>query len=441
MANIKFKLQLKRNDAVYADKDTAISGLKAQLVAANSGEPVIASYTDGDKIKTILGIAVDSENYTIWDSEAIPADVQTALDKVLADSKEYTDDEFDTINPIVDFIQKKKDGTNYSVSEADLYTITKHTGEKTDVQLTYTPLSPLNLKVPTSTGDIKRGTTASQLNGKPISEILDSLIFPTIYPTVTNPSATISFKGFTDNANLEAGSVAPVLDTNFTTNLNKGNVHVNDGVTEDISYVGDKTAESITMSYTPHAANTNAGTSEDGTTETNATTFHTKLKLGIYTYKTTINYSNGPLMKTSKGVSPNPIETSDGKSVANPHPASFVTSGNITLKVSLPIYATTEDINTVKKQPLANWGAMTLAPVTAWPETTAAEPIVIETPRKINTFHSFNAMSGKFDVNQKSNLTEPVEITKTFGDTEYKYYQYKWKGGANASVRYQVVTY
>ena len=441
MANIKFKLQLKRNDAVYADKATAIAGLKAQLGAASSGEPVIASYTDGDKIKTILGIAVDSENYTIWDSEAIPAEVQTALDKVLADSKEYTDDEFDTINPIVDFIQKKKDGTNYSVSEADLYTITKHTGEKTDVQLTYTPLSPLNLKVPTSTGDIKQGTTASQLNGKPISEILDSLIFPTIYPTVTNPSASISFKDFTNNPTIEAGSTAPVAATNFTTSLSKGKVHVADGVTADIDYVGDKTSESITMSYTPHASNTNAGTTADGAAETNVTTFHTKLKLGNYSYKTTIGYGAGPLMATSKGAKDNPMTLSDGTTVANPHPASSVVSGNVTLNVSLPIFATTSDVKTVAKQGLLKWGVMTLAPSTAWPETTAADPIIIETPRKINTFHSFNAVSGKFDVNQMSNLTAPITIQKTFGDTNYTYYQYKWKGGANASVRYQVVTY
>lgn len=438
---MNFKLQLKRNAAVYADKATAIAGLKAQLVAASSGEPVIAIYTDSDKIKTILGIAVDSENYTIWDSEAIPAEVQTALDKVLADSKEYTDDEFDTINPIVDFIQKKKDGTNYSVSEADLYTITKHTGEKTDVQLTYTPLSPLNLKVPTSTGDIKQGTTAEQLNGKPISEILDSLIFPTIYPTVTNPSATIGFKGFTNGATIEAGSAAPVAATNFTTTLNKGKVHVADGVTADIAYVGNKTSESITMTYTPHAANTNAGTTADGTTETDVTTFHTKLKLGNYSYKTTIGYGAGPVMATSKGAKDNPMTLSDGTTVANPHPAGSVASGNVTLNVSLPIFATTSDVKTVAKQGLVKWSAMTLAPSTAWPETTAADPIVIETPRKINTFHSFNAVSGKFDVNQMSNLTEPTTIQKTFGDTNYTYYQYKWKGGANASVRYQVVTY
>lgn len=441
MANTNFKLQLKRNEIVYADKATAIEGLKAQLSIASAGEPVSANYTDGDKVKTLFGIAADNGNYTIWDSEAIPAEVQTALEKVLEDSKTYTDEQFDSVNPIVDIEQKKKSNSNYTSAEADLYTLNKHTGETKDVQLTYTPLSPLELKVPTSTGDIKQGTPASELNGKPISEILDSLIFPTIYPTVTNPSASISFRGFTNNAVMEAGSTAPSVDTNFTTSLNKGRVHVDDGVTADIDYVGDKTGESITMSYTPHAANTNAGTTADGTAETNVTTFHSTLKLGNYSYRTIINYGEGPLMKTSKGASPNPMTLSDGTTVTNPHPASSATSGNVTLRVSLPIYATTTSVDNVAKQSLMAWGAMTLTATSDWPDTTAANPIVIETPRKINTFNSYNAVSGKFDVPQKASLSEPETITKQFGGVEYTYYRYKWVGGANAAVKYELKTF
>ena len=80
-----------------------------------------------------------------------------------------------------------------------------------------------NLVVPSTVGGIKANTPASELAEKNISEVLDMILFPEMNPTITAPSATISFKtGTFTNGNIyEAGAVAPVI-ANFNTAFNRG---------------------------------------------------------------------------------------------------------------------------------------------------------------------------------------------------------------------------
>lgn len=56
-------------------------------------------------------------------------------------------------------------------------------------------------------GGIAAGTTVAQLTGKSYNEIFDTLIFPTVNPTFTNPSASISLKSYSNIQ--EIGAVAP----------------------------------------------------------------------------------------------------------------------------------------------------------------------------------------------------------------------------------------
>ena len=58
-------------------------------------------------------------------------------------------------------------------------------------------------------GGIDAGTTVAQLTGKSYDEIFDTLIFPTVNPTFTAPSATISLKGYSNTQ--EVGANAPPL--------------------------------------------------------------------------------------------------------------------------------------------------------------------------------------------------------------------------------------
>ena len=476
-----YTLQLKRH-LNYENKTLAVAGLKAYLgTAAAIGEPVIATYGDGEpdeSEKILLGIK-GAAGYTIFDADAIPSEVQAALDKAISaikggtdgqiddaydtikeiadalvkingsgegsiakaleDAKAYTDEQFDTVDPLVSVKQVLKDSANYTEDEADKYQFTKHTGATDEVQLKFTPISPLALTVPETIGDIAQGTKCEELNGESLSKVLDSIIFKTIYPTVKNPSATVSFaSSFTNKALMEAGLAGPT-DANMSHALNKGKVKVADGTTADQDYVGDETSCTYQMSYAPGAANSNAGVEAGGETQTNVELSNAKMTVGTYTFKAVVNYAQGPLMKTSKGTSPNPMPLAVGGTVTNPHPAGSVTSDTVSLRISLPVFIDNQANGTFNKQSLQAWGAMTFSGI-AMANQTSSAPTQIKTPRKLQSANSFNAVSGKYDVAQLSNYTMS-ETQENINGVSVKYYLYKWTGGALGAVKFEIKTY
>lgn len=102
-----YTLQLKRH-LNYEDRNTALAGLKAYLATAAVGEPAIATYGGGETIdpeKVLFGIK-GAEDYTIFDADAIPSEVQDALDNAIAAIKGGDDaeinDAYDTIKKIAD---------------------------------------------------------------------------------------------------------------------------------------------------------------------------------------------------------------------------------------------------------------------------------------------------------------------------------------------------
>ena len=72
-------------------------------------------------------------------------------------------------------------------------------------------------------GGIAAGTTVAQLTGKSYNEIFDTLIFPTVNPTFTNPSASISLKSYSNIQ--EIGAVAPST-ANFNVSFNAGAINL-----------------------------------------------------------------------------------------------------------------------------------------------------------------------------------------------------------------------
>ena len=97
-----YTLQLKRH-VNYENKGAALAGLKAYLATAAVGEPAIATYGGGETIdpeKVLFGIK-GVEDYTIFDYEAIPADVQAALDAIKGE--DYDEDgTYATLKAIAD---------------------------------------------------------------------------------------------------------------------------------------------------------------------------------------------------------------------------------------------------------------------------------------------------------------------------------------------------
>ena len=76
-----FILQLKRNNNLYENKESALVALRDQLTSTSikDGEIIISRYQDGTDIKTVFGISSNKEangtKYTIFYSESIQSDV------------------------------------------------------------------------------------------------------------------------------------------------------------------------------------------------------------------------------------------------------------------------------------------------------------------------------------------------------------------------------
>ena len=118
-----FILQLKRNSNLYENKESALVALQDQLTSASikDGEIIISRYQDGTDIKTVFGISSDKEatgtKYTIFDSEAIPSDVQKMLTDLIGTDPAR---EYDTIKKIADalVIINGNASTNGSIEKA-----------------------------------------------------------------------------------------------------------------------------------------------------------------------------------------------------------------------------------------------------------------------------------------------------------------------------------
>lgn len=131
-----YTLQLKRH-VNYENKEAALAGLQAYLATAAVGEPAIATYGGGQTIdseKVLFGIK-GAEGYTIFNADAIPSEVQSALDAAIAAIKGGEDsainDAYDTIKEIADALviingngegsiaKAKQDAKNYADTQID----------------------------------------------------------------------------------------------------------------------------------------------------------------------------------------------------------------------------------------------------------------------------------------------------------------------------------
>ena len=78
-------LCLYRNKAIGTSRTAAKTALENALKNANDGEIVINRYKDGDNIKVLIGFTTEDSTVKkpfVFDADAIPADVQTELNKI-----------------------------------------------------------------------------------------------------------------------------------------------------------------------------------------------------------------------------------------------------------------------------------------------------------------------------------------------------------------------
>lgn len=469
-------LQLLRNAELSKDKTSAINALNGKLNELKDGQILINRYGDGSQC--VIGIAYvkdDVKKLFLLESGASGESASGALESVKARITSLSGFEGDTYvaNSDVDFINNatslndadKKlsaaiksvsDSSNnavtsveqvtkteqYTKADADKYRVTKANNNTSDFQLKFTPLSPSTLKMPSAMGDLAQGTTAEKLSGMTLSEILDSILFKTVYPTITDPSGTISFKdSFVNNNVVEVGTVAP-RNENMRYTFNKGVVKVDDGTTANLDYVGDVTGVTYTYTYTPGAANTQAGVESGGTAENEVTLKEGKLSLGTYKYSGTIAYGAGTQFKDSKGQTTNPMPTTNKGNVANPHqPGNLKVPNALTINVSAPVYIDKNADGQFTKNALQKWGSMTFTDI-ALSGTSADKPLQIKSPRKLKLVNSFNKVSGKYDTPQLNNFTlTNSAVQETINGVTVNYFLYKWTGGSLGSGNYEIITY
>lgn len=314
------QLQLKRFDIIFKSREIALKNLSGQSSTYKDGEVMSAAYyktsgnTTADNIATILGMYVSKGDK----SKLVTIDVADIKDEIASVRKLITD----TTNEL-DYAKDVKiiSGASYTTATTDKYEVTMSKGKNKNFRLFFTPITSDNQKVSASIGDIKAGTPASELKKKTLSQLLDEMLFKTIYPTITkNASVTITPKAGNSavGTSVEFGTKITAIDHSYSQGQAKLIMESGDG--ETFNYTGAET--STVLKYKGPSDIEEKQFPNSGVT----------LGYGEYTFSATVNYAAGAPLRDSKGNSGTngQIKVFSGTSatatteVTNPHPTGSV---------------------------------------------------------------------------------------------------------------------
>lgn len=263
------------------------------------------------------------------------------------------------------------------------------------------------LEMPSAVGGLGKGTTVESLEGKTFSQMFDDILFPTVNPTFSAPTASIAFKDYTSIK--EVGSTAPMA-SNFTTGYNAGAITLN-GVKQNNR--GGAIDSASSFIYVNGDADNKV--------------LPAKVSLGSTTYKYRAAYGEGAQPKDNKG-----------NNYDAPLAAGYVDSSAITLNGTYPWFASTASAsseNPVAKQSLVAWnttaGSMSTGNFELQPSGTL--PQVFKLPRKISTLQMLNTVSNKMETIGLGDYNETTE-TINIGGVDVTYYVYTYKGAVRGSV-------
>lgn len=261
------------------------------------------------------------------------------------------------------------------------------------------------LAMPSAVGGIAKNTKISDLEGKTYDEMFDDLLFPTVDPVLSNPSASLSLNS---GATLrEAGSAAP-QSAEFKKVFNKGAITLN-GVKQN-----DR-AGALESDVLYH-----------GSSEAN-TTLPTTVPIGSTSYYYKVNYAIGPQPQNNKG-----------GNYSTPLPAGSVTSPAFVVKGTYPFY-TADSAAGYTKQPLIAWNATAGAITTGQFVLNALTPSVtkIKIPRKLVTMSKLNTLNNQWNVVSTDAWTETTEV-ETIDGVSVTYYIYTYNGSSSGAGTFKV---
>lgn len=252
----------------------------------------------------------------------------------------------------------------------------------------------------TAYGDFKAGTTVNSLNGKTYDELFDGILFPTVTPTFTAPTASIAWKNYATTQ--EIGSAGPTA-SNFTTGYNAGAINLNGKKQNNRGGAHDADNSFIYV---------NGSTSNK--------TFPSTVALGSTKFKYRAAFEEGPQPKDNKG-----------NDYSTPLAAGTVDSSEISVNGTYPWYASTSSASTaspVVKQALVAWnstaGAMSTGEFETKPSGTL--PQVFKVPREAASVQIYDNGSGKWVTEALATTYTKTTETITINGNERTYYVYTY---------------
>ena len=244
------------------------------------------------------------------------------------------------------------------------------------------------------------GTTSGETfnAGTPLETIFRDMLDPVMYPTLTNPSVSLSATGA---KLLEKGAT---LNTTFTANFNRGSINPAYGTS------GYRSGEAIDYSL-------NGGTAQSGNT------WSVVVDETTTQYQATVNYAEGEQPKDSAG-----------NDYSTPLPSGSVTSSKVIYEFVNALYANTSDITVVAKQALIS--KSTKVKEFSFPSQTVSNPEVFDVPSdwNITAIEMLNTLN-----NQWEDCSSEFTVTATTHDdasgTSVNYNRYTDNRGYSAGER------
>jgi hypothetical protein len=265
------------------------------------------------KTKFVTGYKITHEDYVLWldecwfktDTPNVPyADVAGVANSV---------DYLDVTNFPVDLLTNG-DGTKYLADDGTYKTVIS--GGATE---SYTNATPSVITV----GGIAAGST---FNNKSMTQMFDALLYPELFPTLTNPTSTFVLT----QAGLQ--EIGAVLTLNFSSSFNRGSIspaYGTSGFRSGLPNTYVYTGSGLTSASTINLSNSNVVNS------------YTVLA-GAQNWSGRVSYDAGGQPLSSKGNNYNTTL-----------PAGVTSTTNQTITGVYPFYGTTVDIAVDTKQPLA----------------------------------------------------------------------------------------
>lgn len=281
-------------------------------------------------------------------------------------------------------------------------TYTDDTTQEIQISVYESKIEDKELTMPNTVGGIAKGTKVSALEGKNYSELFDDLLFPTVNPTFTVPSASLSFKSF--NAVVEAGVTGPT-EANFNKVFNKGAITLN-GVKQNNR--SGNLIEGESFIYVN-------GSESNKTLPKKVTLGNTK-----FTYRAA--YEQGPQPKDNKG-----------NNYRSPLPKGTVDSSQLNLNGTYPWYATTATSGTLTKQALIAWNTSSMDTSQFKLQPVGSGFQGFKLPRAVKTIRILNTLSGQFESDIVRHWTVS-EAEEDVNGTMVNYFTYKYNGPSRGEV-------